>query len=125
MRESSPLHTVWIRIEQFNDDHFPGWRTSPASGFDGKAASHWFAAALAGEAGELIGLTKRLCGGGTNRSKPEPTGEQIAEELADVFIYSVLFAAHLGLTSEAFALAVLRKIAKNEERMRPGRIAAE
>lgn len=69
-----------------------------------------WATAMAGECGEACNLIKKL-----RRGEDIPTG-QIADELADLIIYTDLLAARLGIDLGA---AVVRKFNEVSDRPRP------
>ena len=114
---------AWEEEVKFQDLMFPGWREWTKS---------FVSNALAGEGGEFTevllrfqvaqgkvsNLAKKLDGGGTNKVK-SITPEVVIEELADVYIYLILLAELLGHNGEQFGGVVLKKIAKNYDRMKP------
>ncbi len=77
-------------------------------------ASYW-GCALAGEVGEACNLIKKFerDGGEWDRKQYEVFLEKLGEELADVFIYTVLTAEHFEID---FEFAILQKLYKLKER---------
>ena len=100
------MKEYWSRILAFNSQFFPHWRKIP---------SIYYSNALAGEVGELCNAVKHLAGGGTHHTKPSL--EQLAEELADAFIYLVLLAESLAINYDNFEVGFDFKMQKNRERM--------
>jgi NTP pyrophosphatase (non-canonical NTP hydrolase) len=96
----------WKGIRQFNDIYFPDWK---------EREDIFYTNALAGEVGELCNLVKRLSSGGTRDYKI--TFEDIESEIADIYIYLVLFCQKCGLTEEDFQRIVSMKLGINIERM--------
>lgn len=81
----------WDVILEFNDKHFPDWRSrSPM----------YYSNAMAGEVGEICNLTKRIEGGGTN-DKAFSKGD-LVEECADVLIYMTLLLDSMMIDEDAF-----------------------
>ena len=102
------LCKVWTDIVAFNDIYFPDWR---------KTHLLYWTNALAGEVGELCGDSKKLVGGGTHRKKPMPSKKKMMNELADVFIYTVLLAESEGVEQADFCKLVNNKMKENKRRM--------
>jgi NTP pyrophosphatase (non-canonical NTP hydrolase) len=82
----------WDEIVVFNDKYFPDWRNRHPM---------YYTNALAGEVGELCGITKRLAGGGTHYNEMPSKGQAI-EECVDVLIYLTLFLESIMVNEEGF-----------------------
>ena len=89
----SSLDQVWQEIQMFNDTHFPDWRK-----WDWRLTSN----ALAGEVGEVCDATKHAYGGGTNSTSGKINRRDIAKEVFDVFVYSVLLIGGMGYSHDEF-----------------------
>ncbi|OGG46552.1 MAG: hypothetical protein A3F84_18675 [Candidatus Handelsmanbacteria bacterium RIFCSPLOWO2_12_FULL_64_10] len=79
---------------------------------------------LAGEAGELANLVKKLWRADPAMGQPEgfsavsaESRVQLADEMADVVITTIVLANHLGIDVE---IEVARKLAVIDERLRAG-----
>jgi NTP pyrophosphatase (non-canonical NTP hydrolase) len=108
------LDDLWTELLKFNARWWPDWRACPEIELSN---------AYAGEVGEICNATKHRAGGGTHRVSV--SDEELAEELADAFIYHVLLAERIGIDRNAFKQALRRKILLNEERMRQARYDAD
>uniref|UniRef100_A0A6M3JJ63 Putative nucleotide pyrophosphohydrolase domain-containing protein n=1 Tax=viral metagenome TaxID=1070528 RepID=A0A6M3JJ63_9ZZZZ len=108
--DSDRLAILWERIIDFNDRHFPNWRSTPAV---------YFSNAMAGEVGEVCSVTKRLAGGGTNSEAHSGENRYIKlqEEIVDVFIYSVLLMQSNHIDLDEFFVAAEAKLRELERRV--------
>lgn len=107
------LDEVWREIEIFNDTNFPDWRT-----WDWRITSN----ALAGEAGEICDGTKHAYGGGTNSATGKITRRDIAKEVFDVFVYSVLLIGAMEYTKEDYLEICKEKLLTLYQRMEIRRV---
>ncbi len=89
----SSLDEVWKEIVVFNDEHFPDWRF-----WDWRLTSN----AMAGEVGEVCDATKHAYGGGTNSDSGKITRKDIAKEVFDVLVYSILLIGAMGYSKEEY-----------------------
>jgi NTP pyrophosphatase (non-canonical NTP hydrolase) len=87
------MDEVWQEIVVFNDQHFPEWRN-----WDWRLTSN----ALAGEVGEVCDATKHAYGGGTNSTSGKITRRDIAKEVFDVQVYSVLLIGGMGYSRQEY-----------------------
>lgn len=102
------LAVLWDEILAFNDEYFPNWRNR-----DPVFVSN----AIAGEVGEICGITKRLAGGGTNNAEhPEDPRLATRDEISDVFIYMTLLLEMQGDGVDAFLVALEDKLRVLHER---------
>ncbi len=109
-KESDRLAVLWERVVAFNDKWFPMWRNhNPV----------FYSNAMAGEVGEICSITKRLAGGGTNTKAHEGENRyyMLAEEAADVFIYSILLLQSNHTDLDEFFVHVWHKLDILEKRM--------
>jgi len=99
----------WSKILEFNDKYFPEWR---------KRDPLYYSNAILGELGEVANALKKAIGGGTNITKPreEYVGD-VQEELADVYIYLVMYAERMGMNEELFNKMIAAKVGVIERRM--------
>lgn len=102
--------SLWEAIIEFNDRHFPNWRDRHPV---------FYSNAIAGEVGEVCGITKRMAGGGTNRKAhtDENPYTKLREEIVDVFIYSILLLQSQHTDLDEFFIAASQKLKKLEDRM--------
>ena len=103
--------SLWEAIMRFNDAHFPNWRdTHPV----------FYSNAIAGEVGEICGITKRVAGGGTNRKAyaGENPYLKLREEVVDVFIYCILLLQSQHTDLDEFFIAASKKLEELEGRMK-------
>jgi NTP pyrophosphatase (non-canonical NTP hydrolase) len=103
------MEDIWQKLIDFNDCYFPDWRNTHEI---------YYSNAIAGESGELCNMIKHRDGGGTNRSKPIPTDEDVIEECADIFIYVSLLVSLKGFSYLKFKQAINRKMMTNVQRMK-------
>lgn len=108
MTSPNSLDDIWRDIVTFNDTHFPDWRS-----WDWRITSN----ALAGEVGEVCDSTKHAYGGGTNSASGKVTRRDIAKEVFDVFVYSVLLIGEMGYTREDYIRICEEKIRILYQRM--------
>jgi NTP pyrophosphatase (non-canonical NTP hydrolase) len=99
----------WSKILKFNDKYFPEWR---------KRDPLYYSNAILGELGEVANALKKAIGGGTHRTKTkdEYIGD-VQEELADVYIYLVMYAERMGMNEETFNKMISAKVGVIERRM--------
>lgn len=107
------LDEVWQEIQTFNDTHFPDWRS-----WDWRLTSN----ALAGEVGEVCDATKHAYGGGTNSQTGKVDRRDIAKEVFDVFVYSVLLIGGMDYKKEEFIQICTEKLLTLYERMEIRRV---
>ena len=100
------INEVWREILDFNDKFFPGWR---------EIDPVYYSNALAGEVGEVCGVTKKIAGGGTKQIRK--SNQDLREECADVFIYLSLLLQSNQIGPEEFLQDIILKIRKNTARM--------
>jgi len=89
---------TWDLILKFNDQYFPGWKDRDPI---------YYSNAMAGEVGEVCGLTKKMAGGGTHFDKEEPN---LLEECWDVMIYMVIMLQSQGYSCSDFGDAFFDKL---------------
>ena len=97
--------TIWELIIKFNDKYFPGWKDREII---------YYSNAIAGEAGEICGIAKKMCGGGTHFDKEEPN---LLEECWDVLIYMVVMLQSQGYIYSDFEQAFFDKLEVLYKRM--------
>ena len=98
----------WDKILKFNNKYFMGWRlTEPI----------FYSNAIAGETGELCGLIKKIYGGGTNNRTMKVTKKDLAFEIVDIWIYSILLLELMGISKKDFMKFFDEKIKMLYERM--------
>lgn len=108
---TSNLDRVWDEIVRFNDRHFPNWRLT-----DWRILSN----AIAGETGEICDATKHFNGDGTNPLLVNRVDkDDIAEEVFDVMVYSVLLLGAMGYDRDDFLKIAQKKLRKLYQRMSP------
>ena len=90
-------------VEDFQDEHFDGWRDTNLG---------YYGLAISGEVGEMNNLIKKEIRDGDDHR------ELIKEELADVFIYTLILAARLGMNLEK---EFWEKMIHNAQKFRRGR----
>ena len=96
---------IWGSITEFNDNYFTDWKTRHPV---------FYTNAIAGEVGEMCGITKKMAGGGTHFNKTEP---KLIEESVDSLIYLVLLLESQGYSPDDFRRAFWDKLAILHERM--------
>jgi NTP pyrophosphatase (non-canonical NTP hydrolase) len=89
--------------------HFPGHFEEEAEPW---STQDWFVA-VTGELGELGNMLKKIRRGTSYPGMVMPSGDDLAEEIADVATYLDLLAAHLGID---LGEAIIRKFNKVSER---------
>lgn len=100
------LDEAWQEVVAVNDRRWPSWRACREIELSN---------AYAGEVGEICNATKHREGGGTHRVLM--SDENLAEELADAFIYHVLLTERIGVGQTRFLKALRAKMALNEQRL--------
>jgi NTP pyrophosphatase (non-canonical NTP hydrolase) len=106
----SEFEDIWTKVVGVNDKFFAAWRlANPA----------YMTNALAGEIGEACNITKKLAGGGSHdRLTPEQLILKLKDEIADIFIYTILLSETIGMNYFGFRAMVSGKLDIVELRMK-------